>query len=96
MTTASVMRLTMPMAKYSFGSLPQVPGIVKSQFLAIGRQIKNRAIILEMFHRTMRTAMTLVLFAMEEVGMSAVYISRTDSLLNMTVAFHKRAKDRIP
>ena len=88
--------MTRPIAKYSAGWLPQVPGMRKFQFFAMGRQIKNKATMFATFHKTMSRAMALAHFNMEAVGMSAVYIRRTDSLLKQTVTFHKSAKDRIP
>lgn len=48
------------------------------------------------FQHMMRAPMMRAYLIMEGIGMSVVYMSKTESLLKQTVAFHRSANDMIP
>jgi hypothetical protein len=49
-----------------------------------------------MFHVMTRAPRIRAHFNIDDVGISAVYINKTDNLLKHTVAFHSIEKDIIP
>lgn len=58
--------------------------------------MRNPATMSAMFHVIINAPMIRVHLAMEGTGMMALNMSKSESLLKQTVAFHSRAKDIIP
>jgi len=52
--------------------------------------------MLAILHITVRAPRIRAHFNMDDVGISAAYVNRTDNLLKHTAAFHSREKDMIP
>jgi hypothetical protein len=70
--------------------------MVKSQFRAIGRQMKIPANMFAMHHRMMKSPIPLAQSIMERTGKMAKYMSKTETFVNRAFAFHKSANAMIP
>src|SRR5262245_3796668 len=88
-TTTSVIRLTIPVAKYDMVVLPHVPAIVWSQYMASGRHMVSAIRIVANAQHIIMAPVTLAAMIILRTEKTLMYNKRIDDLRRVRVAGHK-------
>ena len=92
----SVIMLITIMEVYCFVGDPQLPGIVRSQFRAIGRHMANVAMMLATLHVMRKAPIHRAHRRSDSWTNTLVYMDKTDSLLKHTVTFQSIGNTMMP